>query len=331
MGGKSLKKTKTERKGIIDYQRIKSFIMDSIQKYFIQCEVIKEPPEKESFGDLDIIYLSEKNIDVKQLIIDILNPSEIINLGEIITFAYDSFQIDLIKTYSPEDYLGKKFYYSYGDLGCIMGKMIHFYGLKFGIQGLWIQIQKSIDDKPIDISRVIGKDLILTTDPEKICEYFDLDWNKYVGGFENKKEIFDWICISKYFTKGIFQIDNINDKKRMENRPMYQEFMKYIWGDIIDDTKPDKISIQQLSIDYFNKQEELDLIISQAKLLDSRTSKYNGKQFISYGILGKSIPPKMKEFEFYIENKTKKNFWDWIDNVESIDVFNEIGEFTKKN
>ena len=78
MGGKSLKKTKTERKGIIDYQRIKSFIMDSIQKYFIQCEVIKEPPEKESFGDLDIIYLSEKNIDVKQLIIDILNPSEII-------------------------------------------------------------------------------------------------------------------------------------------------------------------------------------------------------------------------------------------------------------
>jgi len=56
MGGNALKNTITERKNKSDYQRIKKEILEKLEKY-IKCDVIIEAPEKDSFGDLDILYI----------------------------------------------------------------------------------------------------------------------------------------------------------------------------------------------------------------------------------------------------------------------------------
>lgn len=327
MGGNVLKKTKTERKNPVEYNRIKTVVLEIVKPH-IKCEVVTEAPEKESYGDLDIIYLSNKDVDIKELLIELFNPPEIVSNGDVISFAFEAFQIDMIKALSEEEYESKKFYFGYGDLGCILGKMANFYKLKFGSQGFYIHIEKSIDGKPLDITKDIGKDIILTTKPKEFCDFFGLDYLKRQTGFETENEMFDWVCSSKYFIKGIFQIENQEDRRRMETRNVYQNFMKYIWKDTIDTTKPERIYLQKYALDYFNKQTEFDFIVQEVKIFESRKAKYNGKIFIEHGISGKEIPNKMKDFETMIKTtKDISNFYDWLDSVNEESVKAEVTSF----
>jgi len=328
MGGNALKNTRLERKNLVDYNRIKATILETL-KLHIKCEIIEEAPEKDSFGDLDVLYVSNKDINIKELVITLFNPNEIVKNGDVISFDYDAFQIDMIKA-TCEDFESKKFYFGYGDLGCILGKMVNFYKLKFGCQGLWINIEKTIDGEPLGLTRDVGKDFILTTKPTEFCNFFDLDYSKRREGFNTQKEMFDWICSSKYFIKGIFQIENMADRDRMETRKVYQNFMSYIWKDKIDTTKPKRIYLQKYALQYFNKQKEFDNLIKQVKVLEERKAKYNGKIFIEFGLSGKIIPVKMKEFENMIEVKTSKTFYEWLDSVLKDDVIRDLQTFFSK-
>lgn len=328
MGGNALKNTWLERKNLVDYNRIKATILETL-KLHIKCEIIEEAPEKDSFGDLDVLYISNKDINIKELVVTLFNPNEIVKNGDVISFDYDAFQIDMIKA-TCEDFESKKFYFGYGDLGCILGKMVNFYKLKFGSQGLWINIENTIDGESLGLKRDIGKDLILTTRPTEFCNFFDLDYSKRQIGFTTQKEMFDWICSSKYFIKGIFQIENMADRDRMETRKVYQNFMSYIWKDIIDTTKPKRIYLQKYAIEHFNKQEEFNSLIKQVKLFEERKIKYSGKLFIDLGFSGKEIPIKMKEFEKTIEHKMNKTFNDWLDSANQDIVKTELTNFFEK-
>lgn len=321
MGGNALKRAKTERKNLTDYNRIKTQILLDLKKY-LYCNAIIEAPEKESFGDLDILYIADTGIIIYSLIKELFVPIEIVVNGSITSFDYDNFQIDLIKCDSMKEFDSKMFFYAYGDTGCILGKMINFYKLKLGDKGLWIDIKNTIDKNSLGISSNIGKQIILTSNPNEICEFFGLDYNKRLYGFATQNEIFKWISSSKYYIKEIFQVENFTDKKRMQNRTVYQNFMKYIWGNsgIPSEPKPEHPKIQQTVINYFNKQSELDSLVKQAKLYESRKLKYSGKMFIDLGFEVKDISIKKKEFESGIEKIYSIEFNNWLDsaNVEQV-------------
>ncbi len=211
--------------------------------------------------------------------------------------------------------------------------MVYFYKLKFGIQGLWLNIENTIDDESIGTTYCIGKDIILTTNPLDFCNFFDLDYHKRQSGFKTQTEMFEWICSSKYFIKGIFQVENMADRDRMKTRTVYQNFMKYIWistNGEIDTIKPKRIYLQRHAITYFNKQKEFESIIQQVKISEERKLKYNGKLFMDYGLLGKEIPIKMKEFETMIEKSNNKTFYDWLDIVNKVDVNTKLKDFFSK-
>jgi hypothetical protein len=131
MGGNALKTVKTERKNIEEYNHIKTLIISQLNKY-INSQVVFEPPEKYSFGDLDILYIDDGKIAIEHLIKELFDPKEIVNNGLVTSFDYDNFQIDLIKSVSIADFNSKMFYYSYGDVGPLIGKITNFYNIKFG-------------------------------------------------------------------------------------------------------------------------------------------------------------------------------------------------------
>lgn len=328
MGGNALKYAKTERKNPAEYNIIKGKVLELLKSH-VFCEAVIETPEKDSFGDLDIIYISEPAIVMKDLIKELFKPSEIVINGNVISFDFELFQIDLIKANSTIDFESKKFYYGYGDLGCILGKLINFYKLKFGDNGLWINIDKTIDDEELGVNANIGKEIILTQEPSEICEFFNLNYLSWLSGFSTQLQLFEWIVSSKYFIRGIFQVENGNDKRRMETRKFYINFMSYIWKDETE-PKPERPKIQMYAINYFNKKDELDLIIKQTKLVETRKAKYNGKIFIDFGFSGKEISVKMKAFELSIEKMHTMTFYEWLDSTSEDLIKKELEYFLCK-
>jgi hypothetical protein len=330
MGGNALKHVKTERKNVIDYQRIKTHILEELNKYVV-CKALIEAPEKESFGDLDVGYISDKKFEIQDLIKELFNPTEIVSNGPITSFDYDSFQIDLIKSASISEFDSKMFYFSYGDLGCLIGKMMNFYKIKFGDCGLWIEIDNKIDGKSLGLKSCVGKKILLSTKPNEICDFLGLNYEHMERGFTTRVEVFEWLCSSKYFIKGIFNIGNGADRKRMENRKLYIDFMKWLWGGDGTPTepKPEKIYIQELSIKNFNKRHELDIIVNEVKVREVRKEKYNGTFFIDRGIKPCAIIEAMRQFEKKIETEFKTDFFEWLDSVEKADVCNQLQKFFK--
>jgi hypothetical protein len=330
MGGNALK-INVVRKNLIDYNIIKKYVLNTLILH-IYCENICEAPEKDSFGDLDILYLFNDKINIIELINKLFKPIEIIENGPIISFDYESFQIDLIKAYNIEDFKCKKFYFSYGDFGSIVGKITNFYKLKFGDKGLWIELNNSIDDINLGIKTNIGKNLILTNQPKQICEFMGLDYSVYNSGFTTQEQLFNYIISSKYYNKCIFQINNSKDKKNIKVRQIYNNFIKYInknKEEILIIEKQilivEKQKIQQYAINYFNKNLELEILTNNVKLNEIRKIKYNGKLFIEKGFINKDINEYMKKFEEFIEKKYQVNFNEWLDLIDDIKI--ELNNF----
>jgi hypothetical protein len=146
-------------------------------------------PEKETFGDLDLMYKYKDNINIRNIVNELFSPIEIVSNGDILSFSYkineiDYFQIDLIKVMNIDM---AQFYYGYSDCGLIIGNMLKKNNLIFGQNGLWIIYE--------------NYKIILSDNPQEICNFIQLDYDKWKNGFENKKEVFNWIIKCKYFNK----------------------------------------------------------------------------------------------------------------------------------
>lgn len=89
-----------------------------------------------------------------------------------------------------------QFYFGYGEVGIILGRLLKKNNLTFGIDGLWINYGDS--------------KITLLDNPEEICKFIELDYNKWKCGFITKVELFDWITETKFFDKNYFSQDSFN-------------------------------------------------------------------------------------------------------------------------
>ncbi len=340
MGGKAIKKVQISRINKNDYELIKKNIFDILSKDF-QLEFIYDLPEKEDFGDLDILYQHKNNKNIKDYIIQNFNPNEIVSNGNVISFDFklnDSiyFQIDLIKTSNLEI---AKFYFSYGDVGGILGRLCNYYDLVFGFDGLWLNlnvntINEYLKKKNLDSIKNINGDynfgkIILTINPNEICEYIDLDYEKWKNGFTKNENIIQWFIESKYFKKEIFCVLNRDHRERFEQRKFYKEFINYIIkeDEIGNSSKKIKINIQLHAIEYFKKDKELNNLIQNFYLNNERKDKFNGYIFKEFGIEDKKLGENIKNFKYFIQSKFNISFDEWIDQNNKNDIKNIIGEY----
>jgi hypothetical protein len=263
--------------------------VNNLSKY-INIDFIYDVPGKNDFGDIDVLYISDDKINIKDLLIKLYDPVEIVVNGDVISFAYnykyimnlckdkelfsvnnakentdfrndnlinDYYQIDLIKCKNLNNMISSKFYFSYGDLGGILGTILKYYGITFGSVGLWCNIKKEtikeyshIDCESFDFDKII-----LTEDPREICKYLNLDYESWCNGFDNKESIFKWIIDCKFFNKDIYLSIKLNHRdSHRYDRPFYNEFLDYIKNNMLEINKnQQKIEIKKATNAAFFK------------------------------------------------------------------------------
>ncbi len=352
MGGKALKNVITKRLLKEEYNQIKSKIAFILSPH-LQITFLHELPEKEDFGDLDILYVPNTQTNIYDLVVQLFHPKEIIKNGTVLSFSYlinkdeDTpiyFQIDLIKSQNIDMDL---FYFSYGDLGAILGRITKHYGLTFGNAGLWINVEKATIDlyitnhhKIIDHISNVNKPIILTENPEEICVYLGLDYKKWNNGFTNDLEIYEFITKSRYFNPKLFDVENFSlnhdHMRRFKLRAMYQDFVHYIQNNfktynINNDIEDKNVNFQYESLVAFNKLNVLEEVINQNILQNKRKEKFNGHKIITIlQISEKELGTIIPNFKKYIIEKNQyNNFEDYIDNNNEEIINENIKEWYK--
>lgn len=378
MGGHALKKVETSRIDLNTYSNIKLDLKSKFENKLCM-EFLIDVPNKTDFGDIDVLYLDNRSnakIDIYQLVKQTFNPVEIVVNDVVCSFSYPIilnnetkyFQVDMIACVNLEM---SRFYFSYGDLGGILGRVAQHIGLKFGSIGLWIcpksetigrflDLEENLDYKNNLLNKLTSNDfemssitnaqytdIILTTNPKIICEYFGLDWTTWTIGFSSMDKIFEWICTSKYFNAIIFKVLSYEHRHRANKRPMYQEFLqyiskKYLVNEIGEEFTIEKIekadsvnyiniNLQLETLEYFNKFELLKNSINTIYDDFIRKKKFNGKKFLNLGIINKEINIYTREFKKKIEVENGLEFTNWLDNndYETIDL--AISDFVTKH
>jgi len=330
MGGSAFDNIEISRLNINTYTCLKNKIISVLQNNGIICTHVIEAPEKDSYGDIDIIYISGTYIlnfiKSEFNIIDSISNSVISSVA--INYENNNYQVDFIKS-SLEEYEIHKFYLSYGDMGNIIGRMTNANGIKFGINGLYLYYYPNGD------TSIATFKLHLSTNPFEICDFLNLNYDQYVNGFETLNDIFNWIIKCKYFNKKLFNNDNLNTKykHRIQTRKMFNHFIEFINTIQINEINEPKdkktyiIDAQLEAIQYFNK---IDILNNEIELLQKKNiikSKFNGKLFIDRGINPRLINNYIEQFQISIKNKYNKPFDIYIIETSQDKIISELNNF----
>jgi hypothetical protein len=152
MGGNALKNTATQRLSRQAFERVSLDVVAGLQEAFptARVRVIPAYATKADFGDLDVLMTSE---DVQshgggealaQLAKSRFNATDLFKNGNVLSFDHRSsadstepgFQVDVI-TQAQESFDFALSYFSFNDLGNLIGRTAHKQGASFGHDGLW--------------------------------------------------------------------------------------------------------------------------------------------------------------------------------------------------
>jgi hypothetical protein len=314
MGGNALKNVVTRRYARDEYFKLKERILNKIRERIDQFDVPKEFPCKESFGDLDVLIVCPPSLNITNVIKELFHPTEIVHNGDVYSFDFEEFQIDFILT-PKEQFENAIVYLSYSDLGGLIGNICHKVGLKYGIQGLWMNVHT----KEFDPTTTSTK-LILSTDTQQIFDFLGYNYERYTKGFDDHQEFFQWIAEGKYFRRYYFDDDQLNHahRQRTSKRPIYIKFIAYLNEQHIHDS-PDNDNdreelirnVRQQALIFFNKQQAYDQGLNVRVEKRQFREKYSGKYFCDIDDSKPMIRVHMQNFERRF-GKTDEEFHQWV-------------------
>ena len=220
MGGNALTQTTTRRYAAAEYYRAYTGLEPRIASIVCAARVALIPAyrEKESFGDMDILYsgdcLSTEAVAAE------FAPNQIVKNGDVISFDYNQLQVDLINTKTFDYSLA---YFSYNDLGSLVGKLTRQLGLKHGHTGLRL---------PVRYGTRFLSEILVTTCHDDTLEFLGLDPAVFHRGFDTLNDIFNFVASSKYFNPAAYALENVSaaGRSRAKTRHTYQEFLKFCSG-----------------------------------------------------------------------------------------------------
>jgi hypothetical protein len=225
MGGAALKNCTTRRYQAEEYHQLEQEVLDIISNNFPfdSVSTIKAYTLKESFGDMDVLACTDKYdpCNIEDKLIRLFNTKEVVKNGNVVSFEYKQFQIDLILT-RPADYVSSQQYFAYNDLGNLIGRVAHSMGLKLGHDGL---TYKFYADKT-----QVFREITLLKDWEQILPVLGYDFSRYQQGFDALEDIFKFVVSSSFFNKSIYALENRNHAARTRDakRKTYTSFLEWI-------------------------------------------------------------------------------------------------------
>ena len=289
MGGNALKTVPCIRVMTEVYEKIKSDCLSTLPF----CKVIREMPEKVDYGDLDLLYSTsdfDNTFNIVEIITDFFHPLEIVRNGPITSFSYELeegnfFQIDLIRVSNVPMAL---FYYSYGDVPVILGRILKKNNITFSDDGISVLYE----------SKKIG----LTNQPREICTFLGMDFDTWEKGFTRKEDVFAWICECQMFHTSMFQIDDFNHHYReiVKRRVFFRDFLEWI-KNVPSSNPPFSKKDEVYYLSFFGKdaeKEKVDKFVVEQKI---RQEKFNGRIFMKY-VKPCEINKSKNEFENQVDN-----------------------------
>jgi hypothetical protein len=320
MGGNALKNTPTERKSAKEYFEITKEVILECHSFCSRAEAIPAYREKPDFGDGDYLIIPLPHTNVREEIQTRFHPNEIYHNGSCYSFDFQRFQIDLIVS-TPELFNPTLNYFSYNDLGNMIGRIAHAMGMKYGHAGLILPIRK--------YDSHLGEELTLTTNTEKALSFLGYDAHTFFKGFNTLQEIFDYALSSKYFNKTNFSYEEMNhqNRTRQRKRKVYNDFLDYLESKenlpeyIYPEDNTYFVELAKLAFPEAQIEKEQARIEQKIKDDVATRDKFNGNIVTSLtGITGEKLGKFLATFKKQFESKTELENWVFTNSEKSIET-----------
>ena len=291
-----------------------------LKEHSVEHVVPRNVGEKLDHGDLDVLVLSE-NLETFINNFIVVNNIPMVRNGSVISLLYKSFQVDLIKT-PKEDLEFSTFYFSFNDLGNLLGRMSKNLGLKLKHDGLYY-VLRSEDH--------VLKEFLLSKNYKQFLNILEVDVDKYKKGFNTYTEMFEYVSSSPYFDSGIFKLENLNNKNRVRDRKRKTYNMFLDWCELQSFTDQDKLTSEEKEefvISHFPVLKEgIDFENHKYLVQLSVKRKFNGNLIISLipELEGKELGDFISAYKQSIEG-----FDSFIINSNEDDLNISILEFHKR-
>lgn len=234
MGGRALKQAGIETRRVDADEYFQVLCPEVLALLDKACpgvcaEVVPAYRDKTTFGDMDVVVDTETLVnDWREQIQSVFRPRAVVSNGNVLSFDYKQFQIDLIRHVS-EVYEFARHYYAWNDLGNLIGRIARRAGFKFGHDGLWYVLRA-----PGNESRVIRK-VLVSRNFNQAIQFLGFSAERYHEGFDFLDDIFRYVADSEFFDSSAFPLEHRSHNARIRDRkrPTYMAFLRWV-----DDINP---------------------------------------------------------------------------------------------
>jgi hypothetical protein len=274
MGGNALKKVTTRRYEREEYFLLEEEVLAKVKAVLPHCavEAIQAYHEKPSFGDMDIVI--EKLDGVKEIIrsnLDNWGVEELFINGDAWSINYGDFQVDLIFM-KPKYFRSTLDYFSYNDIGNLLGRVSRKVGFKLGHRGLnYVLLSKTS----------MLKDINVTNNYMEALEFIGYDSERFKKGFNTLEEMFEYVIDNPNFTPEIFALENRNHDARVRDakRKNYRAFLNYIESkEYPKEVEADKnYELKRAFLAFPSFKDKYDLVFEKLRIKALVKEKFNGE------------------------------------------------------
>jgi hypothetical protein len=326
MGGNALKNVNTIRLSKAEFEPYVQEVCNLILTKFTYVSTLKYYRNKQSFGDLDLLLKKSESKNAMEIIKELFNPTEIYLNDNAYSFDYKNFQIDMIFK-NDEDINSAEFFFAYNDLGNLIGRIANKFNLKFGFEGLQYVVRNHHGR--------LSKRIQVSKDERKILEFLGLSYERFVQGFDDVTDIYDYVISSKYFNADIFSYENLNHTNRTRNRKRvnYAGFLEYLESS--DDFKNRKYQFDNEDAylhvieDFFPECQLMENIKNIEKEYENYlavTRKFSGSKIMELTKLdGRNLGLFIEKFK-----QSKPDFFSYLEQTSEENIYKDVNDFFNK-
>lgn len=187
---------------------------------------------KPDFGDLDVLVDSRVfQFMPPQTVVEALNNTyglalpwvkngPVLSVGLPLPSDDQCLQLDLISTPAAEFEFSLG-YFSWNDMGNLVGRVAHKMGLKFGHNGLWLPMRDGTN---------LHDELLVTRDFERALSFLGFDAARWREGFDSLDDIYQFVASGERFNPDLYPLEHRNHTARVRDkkRPVYMGFLQWI-------------------------------------------------------------------------------------------------------
>ncbi|MGF1525747.1 MAG: hypothetical protein ACFCBW_02985 [Candidatus Competibacterales bacterium] len=223
MGGNALKTVPTRRYAKDEYLALwRERVAPTLGELFpaARAALIPAYAAKADFGDMDVLLEADPlPLDWVDAAAKAFQSREVVR-NEVVSLDVMDLQVDLIPT-PAEHFAFSMGYFSYNDLGNLMGRLFHKMGFKFGHRGLFWPLRDAHDHVQVE--------LLVTRDFATALALGGYDYPRWCQGFATLEEVFAFAAATPYFHPQLFLTDQVNHRGRVRSRkrPSYRQFLTW--------------------------------------------------------------------------------------------------------